>query len=489
MITNLDNNCTGEDVVSVTQDNTLPTANAGPDGIIDCTNTSYQLDGSNSSGGNLEYAWYNAAGDLLGTNSTLDVTQGGDYTLVITNLDNNCTGEDVVSVTQDNTLPTANAGPDGIIDCTNTSFQLDGNNSSGGNLEYAWYNAAGDLLGTSVAIEVTQGGDYTLVITNLDNNCTGEDVVSVTQDNTLPTANAGPDGIIDCTNTSYQLDGSSSSGGNLEYAWYNAAGDLLGTSTTIEVTQGGDYTLVITNLDNNCTGEDVVSVTQDNTLPTANAGPDGIIDCTNTSYQLDGTNSSGGNLEYAWYNDAGDLLGTSVTLEVTQGGDYTLVITNLDNNCSGEDIVSVTQDAALPTADAGPDGIIDCTNTSYQLDGSNSSGGNLEYAWYNAAGDLLGTSATIEVTQGGDYTLVITNLDNNCSGEDIVSVTQDAALPTADAGPDGIIDCTNTSYQLDGSNSSGGNLAFAWYNAAGDLLGTSVAIEVNSRWGLYFDSN
>ena len=200
--------------------------------------------------------------------------------------------------------------------------------------------------------------------------------------------------------------------------------------------------MIVTNLDNNCSDEDVVTVIQDAALPTADAGMDGVLDCVNSTYQLDGSNSSGGNLAFAWYNVTGDLIGTSATLEVTQGGDYTLIVTNLDNNCSDEDVVTVIQDAALPTADAGMDGVLDCVNSTYQLDGSNSSGGNLAFAWYNVTGDLIGTSATLEVTQGGDYTLLVTNLDNNCSGEDIVSVTQDAALPTADAGPDGIIDCT-----------------------------------------------
>ena len=82
----------------------------------------------------------------------------------------------------------------------------------------------------------------------------------------------------------------------------------------------------------------------------------------------------------------------------------------------------VIQDIASPTAVAGDDGWITCLNTSYALDGSNSTGDNLTFAWYDSFGDLVSSSSSFTTTEIGDYSLVVTNTINGCSDIDEVSV-------------------------------------------------------------------
>ena len=178
--------------------------------------------------------------------------------------------------------------------------------------------------------------------------------------------------------------------------------------------------------------------------------PDGLLDCTVSSYELDASGSIGDDLSYAWYNSAGDLLGTTEQYTVSQSDTYTLIITNGTNSCSSTDEVVVTQDADVPTSDAGPDGLLDCSVSSYELDGSGSLGDDLSYAWYNSAGDLLGTTEQYTVTQSDTYTLIITNGTNGCSSTDEVVVAQDTDVPTSNAGPDGLLDCNVSSYELVG---------------------------------------
>ena len=177
-------------------------------------------------------------------------------------------------------------------------------------------------------------------------------------------------------------------------------------------------------------------------MPTSNAGADGLLDCVTTSYDLDGSGSSGDNISYVWYNSLGDSLGNAEILTIADPDIYTLIITNNTNGCSATDEVIVTQDADVPTSNAGADGLLDCVTTSYDLDGSGSSGDNISYVWYNSLGDSLGNAEILTVADPDTYTLIITNNTNGCSATDEVIVTQDADVPTSNAGADGLLDCT-----------------------------------------------
>ena len=109
-------------------------------------------------------------------------------------------------------------------------------------------------------------------------------------------------------------------------------------------------------------------------------------------------------MTYSWLNSAEIEIGTSESLAVSITDTYTLIVTNQDNGCSSTDEVIVSQDANVPTSDAGVDGILDCTNVTYSLNGSNSSGGNLSYSWLNSDDVEIGTSETLEVSIDGDKT-------------------------------------------------------------------------------------
>ena len=222
----------------------------------------------------------------------------------------------------------------------------------------------------------------------------------------------GADGLLNCTSTSYDLDGSGSSGENLIYTWYNSLNEEVGTGAVLSVSLSDTYTLLITNQSNGCTSTDEVTVTQDASVPTSDAGADGLLDCTNTTYNLDGSSSSGENLIYTWYNSLDEEIGTGAVLTVSLSDTYTLLVTNQNNGCTSTDEVLVTQDASVPTSNAGADGLLDCTNTTYNLDGSNSSGDNLIYTWYNSLDEEIGTGTVLSVSLSDTYTLLITNQNN-----------------------------------------------------------------------------
>ena len=375
LIVTASNGCSISTSVEVVENTAAPDVLISSTENLDCNHPEIALVGSTSIA-NPQYEWQNPNGNI--SNDTLLINSGGVYFLEITNIDNNCTTIEEIEIVADLAVPTSDAGADGLLDCTSTSYDLDGSNSSGDSLIYTWYNSLDEEIGNrGTVLSVNLSGTYTLLITNQSNGCTSTDEVEVSQDASVPTSNAGADGLLDCTNTTYNLDGNSSSGDSLIYTWYNSLDEEIGTGAVLSVSLSGTYTLLITNQSNGCTSTDEVEVTQDASVPTSNAGADGLLDCTNTTYNLDGSGSSGDSLIYTWYNSLNEEIGTGVVLSVSLSGTYTLLVTNQSNGCTSTDEVEVTQDASVPTSNAGVDGLLDCTSTSYDLDGNGSSGDNL----------------------------------------------------------------------------------------------------------------
>jgi gliding motility-associated-like protein len=482
--------CTGVANLDVMADNTAPTVSALVSEFIGCNGNSVVVDGSGSTGsGTLSYEWIDADSNVLGIEDTLEVTQPGNYTFIITDNTNGCTAETTVEVQEDVDLPQAFASADGFLNCTNQNVWLDGSSSSGnGTLEYLWLDDSGNTISTNASVEVGVLGIYTLVITDLSNNCTTQTDIEVALDIETPNPIATTNGILNCTNQNVWLDGSSSTGnGTLEYLWLDDAGNTISTNASVEVGVLGIYTLVITDLSNNCTAETTAEVEQDASLPQAIASVDGLLICTNQNVWLDGSSSSGnGILEYLWLDDAGNTISTNASVEVGVLGIYTLVITDLSNNCTTQTDIEVVLDIETPNPIATTNGILNCTNQNVWLDGSSSTGnGTLEYLWLDDAGNTISTNTSVEVGVLGIYTLVITDLSNNCTTQTTVEVELDMIAPNPEVSINGILNCTNLNVELNGSTSTGiGALEFLWLNTIGAPMGTNETIQVSTA-GFY----
>ena len=99
--------------------------------------------------------------------------------------------------------------------------------------------------------------------------------------------------------------------------------------------------------------------------------------------------------------------------------------------CSDSEAVEVTVDVAEPSASAGLDKTIDCSNPSVTLDGA-ASGGNgslgYTYSWEPAA-DVSDPSIAQPSTElPGAYTLTVTDLANGCTASDEVVIDEDVVV-------------------------------------------------------------
>ena len=167
--------------------------------------------------------------------------------------------------------------------------------------------------------------------------------------------------------------------------------------TNITAAQAGTYTVTAYDA-NGCTGTTTAQITV-NSLPIAGITGASNLSCTTTSVER--TATGGGT--YLWSNG----LGTSATVNITSAGTYTVTVTDLANGCSSTATTVVTIDTTVPTPSINGSSNLTCTITSVERTAT----GGGTYLWSNG----LGTSATVNITSAGTYTVTVTDLANGCS--------------------------------------------------------------------------
>lgn len=481
LVTNTTNGCTSTDDAVVAINTTPPNAAIATPNQITCTQANVTLNGGGSTPvGTLGFSWFSANGFILSGPSSQNpvVNAIGQYTLTVTNTVNGCTDTETVTVSQDFTEPLASVAPSGPLTCAVTQITLQGGATpiTPNNL-YSWASSSGGGIisgANTLNPVINQPGIYTLTATNTVSNCSSSASVLITQNNLLPAANAGSIQTLNCLLTSISIgDSSATTAPNLTYAWTASGGGNItaGSNTpTPTVNQPGTYTLVVTNSTNNCSNTASIAIPQNNTLPNAVVAQAGQLTCSSPSIQLNANGSStGANFSYDWTSSTGGGIGaggTTLTPTVTAAGTYTLLVTNSTNGCTSTASTTVTSNANLPTAVAQPSGIITCSQNIVTLNANGSTTGpTITYNWATGNGQVVSGQGTqlLNVSSAGTYTLIVTNTTNNCSATFALDVTNDLALPVADAGGSPTLDCTIPTVSLNGNASSQGpNFTYLW---------------------------
>lgn len=387
-----------------------------------CTGGSTTL--SVSGGNYYAYKWSNGS-----FNSSINVSSAGTYTVTVYGNCASATASKTITVSNPSPNITAN-GPTTF--CQGGSVTL---NAGTGFSSYAWSNGA-----NSQTINVTTGGTYTVTVTQ--NGCTGTDseVVTVNNPSVTITAN-GPTTF--CQGGSVTLDAGA---GYANYSWSNGA-----STQSINATTSGTYTVTVTQ--NNCTASDSKVVTVNSA--SVNITPSGATTfCQGGNVTL---NAGAGYTNYSWSNGS-----NSPTINVTQTGVYTVTVTD-QNNCTAADSEAITVNNTTVSITAnGPTTF--CQGGSVIL---NAGAGYSSYSWSNGA-----NSQSITVTQGGTYTVTVSQ--NNCTASDsqVVTVTNNNLNPTIT--PSGSTNiCPGASITLDAGV---GYDSYNWSNGS-----SSQAITVNAQ--------
>ncbi len=183
-----------------------------------------------------------------------------------------------------------------------------------------------------------------------------------------------------------------------------------------------------------------------NAPPTADAGADRSVTRTapgDAAVSLDGTGShdpDGSLVDYAWLSDTGIAAsGAAPTVSLGLGSHtFTLTVTD-DQGATDSDQVVVTVLNAAPTADAGADQTLECTDcaaggTEVSLDGTASGdvdGSVVSWEWTLGGSALAsGASPAVVLTKGThEVTLVVTDDEGATAHDVVVIVVEDTVAP------------------------------------------------------------
>ena len=321
-----------------------------------------------------------------------------------------------------------------------TTFCAGGNvtlTSSAGT-SYLWSNGA-----TTPSINITTSDTYTVKVTNASGCQSAVSAATLVTVNALPLTptitSGGPTTF--CAGGSVTL----TSSAETSYLWSNGA-----TTQSINVTTSGSYSVIVKNASGCQSAASVATVVTVNALPgTPTITADGPTTfCAGGSVTL---TSSAGTI-YLWSNGA-----TTPSINITTAGNYTAQVTNASgcqSALSAATVVTVNALPATPTITAnGPTTF--CDGGSVTLSSSAGS----TYLWSNGA-----TTASINITTSGSYTVQLTNASgcqSALSAATIVTVNAVPATPTITAGGPTTF-CNGSSVTLTSSPEA----SYSWSNGA-----------------------
>ena len=326
------------DTVKVSTANSPPVANAGANQTA-FVGDKIVLDGTNSTdvdGNLLTYAWSFVSkpqGSLAtltnptSVNPSFAIDVFGNYVVQLIVNDGTVDSKaSTVTISTLNSPPVANAGPDQVVLVSDT-VQLDGGGSTdvdGNQLTFSWsiiskpQGSTATLSSANIVkptFVVDLPGAYIVQLVVNDGTVNSKpDTVTIATQNRPPVANAGPDQTVPLQAT-VQLDGSGSNdpdNDSLTFSWSilskpGASGASLSDPTAVKPTfsadQPGSYVgQLIVNDGQLNSAPDTVTISTENSIPIANAGPDQTVHA-GATVQLDGSQSNdpdGSALFYFW---------------------------------------------------------------------------------------------------------------------------------------------------------------------------------------------
>ena len=244
-------------------------------------------------------------------------------------------------------------------------------------------------------------------------------------------ANAGPDKSLTCTTNQTILNGSSATQGSI-INWTTSNGNIVSgaNTTTPVVNAAGMYIISAQNPGlSSCIATDTVFVTNDITIPNANAGPDKQITCSMASLSMSGSSTTP-SATYSWSAiNGGNIVsgGSSSSPVVNAAGCYVLTVTNPSNGCSRSDTSCVSMNVGNPVISSISQVNVNCFAVCSGSLNLSVSGGQAPYTynWSNGA-----TSSSLSNLCAGTYTVTVSG-SNGCTTTGNYIIVQPGASLTA----------------------------------------------------------
>ncbi len=323
--------------------------------------------------------------------TTLQITglTNGLYSAVVTD-NNGCEVSGSVNVGLTSTPPVAAFEASATSGCAPLTVSFtDG--STNYPQSWTWYFGATTSNEQNPTFEFTEPGTYPvlLMVSNPDGTNVASTTITVYAN---PTIDLGDD-LTACVGTAVTVNAAA---GFASYAWSNEA-----TESSIEVTEAGSYSVVVTD-DHGCTATDAVTVAF-NPLPEIELGDEYDV-CSNASVEI---NAGEGYASYAWSN--GDA---TQSITVSTAGEYGVTVTN-EFGCAASDTVSVI---VLQAPTISLSNVTACTNEEVILSIETD-----DYVlWFD---EIESNTYTDTYPYAGDYPVWVTVSNGDCETTDTITVT------------------------------------------------------------------
>ncbi len=483
------NNCEATDTVVVAIDTIGPMIDAGPDLELSCMMPMDTLLGVISSDeDDVTIIWTGPEGDTLGNELMLIIEDEGTYCLEVINNATGCSSTDCVEATIDGIPPMVIIEEFELdLTCTNDTLTLTPDDITPPNANYiinwaAEGPQAAIITENGTTITVATPGTYRIQVTDPVNGCLGENEFIISENNDIPTADAGDAASISCNESMVEIGGTGNTvGDDIIYIWDNTVDGETpnpNNTTTITVGTAGTYQITVRDTITGCEATDEVVVSEDFEVANILFTEPNPITCADSCVDLTATVNNLVDFDVVWSSlnggtpDPTDQLTTSVC----EAGSYILTVTNNANGCVVSDTLEITENVEPPVIAYDNPAEFGCDDTSVTIDAS-ATGDDGDFSLIEWMGPGTVTPATgslvVDVDAPGDYVLHVVRADNGCEAMETIVVPMDPDFPVADAGDDFDLLCGTTSV-LDGTASSAGDYQWTVVN------GTPLTGDVNS---------
>jgi len=340
------------------------------------------------------------------------------------------------------------------------------------NASGSFVDISGETSATYATPALTTTTKYRAVVTSGVCSSSTSSVATVTvNSNTAITTQSTSPAPVCAGSTIGDITVAASGTGTVTYQWYsntsasNTGGTLLtgetGTSYTPTNTTAGNYYYYAIATSSCSTASSSVATVVVNPLPPVPVASNQTVCSNGSPTQTLTATATGGTI--TWYTAAtgGSLVASPTQVGV---GSITYYAESSNETCS-----SLTRTAVTLTINANPEvtisgnSVLTCSNTIITLNASGSTVvGAASYLWSTGA-----TTATINVSAAGNYSVTVTDGNSGCSATASVTVTGNATPPTATITGNAVLTCAVQSVTLDASATSViGTASYLWNTGA-----------------------